>query len=607
MSTLINNIDRLENAPNAGGAPWFQVVLPADIDTIPDRILDQIGSAITLNSGASAYNIMATTGSVQWNEQPQQVDGRQQYVSVFSFVIPKDRADVLNYAQHLNNRGVVAIVRDANDQSRLMGTKAEPATFRLSTRTLGGTQNGRNEHRYEIVLTSAKPVPFYEVSTHLPVPSSAPATVQLNGSTVGQIAAGATDSFDVLQGGVQAGSWNGSAWVVPLPTLAVVLSESTIDYGNTLTITANPTGFSPSSHMAFARSASDVMKFIGEQAGNVFSWVVDALPGSQDVYVQTDNGANSAALTITSNYMLNYATFLAAWSTIRRSDDFSDPILRALRSSDNDEADFTNVTGTPEVFDGDAEASNAIPTSHNGDRFSTFVSTDDAQTPEIYDQTGNGHHAAQSNLSKQPAIATAGVIESIDGFACYTFDGSADVLTVWNNTTAPAAWQGLSDAITIIAWLSPTSFVGTGSLWFASDVIIELRQNVAGTAHVPFSLGFETNKITCGFTDNSTGNAERVDSDAVLSTAQLQQIAVVINGDDVKLYYEGQLITEQTLTVATGDRSVGTTASTLSIGARSRDDGSLTNEAKMKVVDLKVAASAFTDDDILNNYNFYQS
>ena len=41
------------------------------------------------------------------------------------------------------------------------------------------------------------------------------ATVQLNGSTVGTIAAGATDSFPVTQGGSPVGSWNGTAWIIP--------------------------------------------------------------------------------------------------------------------------------------------------------------------------------------------------------------------------------------------------------------------------------------------------------------------------------------------------------------------------------------------------------
>jgi hypothetical protein len=170
--TLINNFDGLLNADNASGAPWFQVVKPEDVASIPDVMLDQINTAITLNGGAVAFNIMATVGTVQWSETPQTVDGRLQYKSVFSFIIPKDRADVLNYAQHLNNRGVIAIVRDANGQSRLMGTVAEPATFRLATRTLGNQEGQRNEHLYEIVLTSPKPVPFYQVSSHLPAPAN---------------------------------------------------------------------------------------------------------------------------------------------------------------------------------------------------------------------------------------------------------------------------------------------------------------------------------------------------------------------------------------------------------------------------------------------------
>jgi len=45
--------------------------------------------------------------------------------------------------------------------------------------------------------------------------SCADATVQLNGSTIGTIPSGSSDSFPVLQDGSPVGSWNGSAWIVP--------------------------------------------------------------------------------------------------------------------------------------------------------------------------------------------------------------------------------------------------------------------------------------------------------------------------------------------------------------------------------------------------------
>lgn len=171
MSDLISNFEGLDNAENAGGAPWFQIVLPQDIDTIPDVILNSINAAITLNSGALAYNMMATVGTVGWSETSEKVDGVDIYSSTFSWVIPKDRNDILTYAQTVNGKGVVAIVRDANGINRLMGTKDSPADFRRSVRKLGNIDGSdRNEHIYEITLTGMAPVPFYSIPTPLPVP-----------------------------------------------------------------------------------------------------------------------------------------------------------------------------------------------------------------------------------------------------------------------------------------------------------------------------------------------------------------------------------------------------------------------------------------------------
>lgn len=274
--TLINNFDSLQNADNASGAPWFQVVKPEDVATIPDVVLDQIGTAITLNSGATAFNIMATVGTVQWSETPQTVDGRLQYRSVFSFVIPKDRADVLNYAQHLNNRGVIAIVRDANGQSRLMGTVDEPATFRMASRTLGNTDGQRNEHLYEIVLTSPKPVPFYQVSAHLPAPSGS---------------------------------------CPPAASLEVALDDDAPEYDQTITITATPTDITPTSY-TFHLPKHDGTEDVVTQSTNTLVWKVKKY-GTFKVTVYATDGILETAGTASgfSDGDINASAFITAHNT----------------------------------------------------------------------------------------------------------------------------------------------------------------------------------------------------------------------------------------------------------------------------------------------------
>lgn len=51
-------------------------------------------------------------------------------------------------------------------------------------------------------------------------------TVEINGQVVGAVESGGLGQFEVTQGGLQIGAWNGSEWVVPLPDIYTVLSDS---------------------------------------------------------------------------------------------------------------------------------------------------------------------------------------------------------------------------------------------------------------------------------------------------------------------------------------------------------------------------------------------
>jgi hypothetical protein len=365
--TLINNFDSLQNAPNASGAPWFQVVRPEDVASIPDVILDQISSAITLNGGAYAYNIMATVGTVQWSESTQQMGGRTVYKSVFSFVIPKDRADVLNYAKHLNNRGVIAIVRDANGQNRLMGTADEPATFQLSARTLGQARGGRNEHRYEIVLVSGKPVPFYEVTTHLPAPSNV---------------------------------------CPPFPSVALAVSDTTPEIGDTITLTATASGITPSSYTFYLPQKGGNIKTV-TQASNVYNWVVDfagtgpasvSCTDATDYTISTATSVTATGLTL--DYIASPVTSACALFNLYKA--FTGAVVNIRRSSDNATSDFTYA----ELADGTA-------VSWVGGGNTGYVTC-------IYDQSGNYRHIWQTTGSWQGIIIEGGaVVTSTSGQFAY--------------------------------------------------------------------------------------------------------------------------------------------------------------------------------------------
>ena len=358
------------------------------------------------------------------------------------------------------------------------------------------------------------------------------------------------------------------------PSLAVALDVATIEFGSTLTITATPTDITPTNYYAFTECSMGSLTKIGSQAGNVFTWAVNSKEGANTIRVIANDGSASAmdiagdALTVTTVYLNNaFGGTLGLWSATKRSETFASPLLRTRRSSDNDEADFTGVTESPERLNADAIASNASPASHDGSTFSTFIGAVNGFIQGLYDQSGTAD-ALQTTTASQPKIATTGTINTNSGYPSMTFDGTNDNLLVWRNTIAPAAYQALSDAITIVAWVKPSNVTGTSGAAIAPKfTICELRVNASdSTVNVPFSFGFDNSRLHCGFTDNLTIGAEVVTSDCTFTAGTLYMVAVTIDGDTVSMYRNGLLDSTTTLTTATGDRSVGALNSSLVIG-----------------------------------------
>lgn len=426
--TLINNLNGLLNAENASGAPWFQVVRPEDVDTIPDVIQDQISTAITLNVGATAYNIMATVGTAQWSETPQEVSGRLQYKSVFSFVIPKDRADILNYAKHLNNRGVIAIVRDANGQNRLMGTASEPATFRLSTRTLGNQGGQRNEHLYEIVLNSPDPVPFYQVTTHLPAPSnSAPSVPSL--------------AVEV---------YSDAGHTTPV---------SSFNWGDTVYLKATPTNYTPNNYFFFISDGTRIKPII-QQATGTYTWEVKDIPnrGSLIIYCQAKDTASAIEsynwkdVNISAYYLDVFSSAFYCVSTRLERAAYSGALVSIRRSSDNATKDF--YPDADEILSMASEDG-------SGTSLATWIGSDKGFMYKIYDQTTNGNDWVQSTAADQYKVISDGIfIEDLTGLAAPTAFGNGDGYDM-------SGFQGhaLCDSDIVMSTKDPafTHFCGSGA------------------------------------------------------------------------------------------------------------------------------------------------
>ncbi len=134
-------------------------------------------------------------------------------------------------------------------------------------------------------------------SGQLAVVITAPdATVTINGASLGAtgtIRSGGSEDLDVLQGGVAAGSWNGSAWIIPTcpaaPSLSVALSDTTPNFGDVVLITATPTGITPTSY-TFIIPLKDGTLTRTTQAGNTLNWTA-VYTGAQKISVEATNGS----------------------------------------------------------------------------------------------------------------------------------------------------------------------------------------------------------------------------------------------------------------------------------------------------------------------------
>jgi hypothetical protein len=93
---------------------------------------------------------------------------------------------------------------------------------------------------------------------------------------------------------------------------------------------------------------------------------------------------------------------------------YTGPLIRVRRSTDDTTLDIGFES------DGDLDTTALL----------AFVGAGNGFVTRWYDQTGSGAHLEQGTVSAQPSIATAGVVNTLDGMSAVTFDGTNDYLTV---------------------------------------------------------------------------------------------------------------------------------------------------------------------------------
>jgi hypothetical protein len=204
-------------------------------------------------------------------------------------------------------------------------------------------------------------------------------------------------------------------------TVAVSVDNSTPDIGDTIQITATPTGITPTSYLFFSKDSDDVITLIGEQAGNVISWVVSGATGSTEIYVLATDGTDEVysepeTITVSGLVFDTYNADYGVFSLKQLRLGYDGPLCELRRSSDNALKDFyPDASGNLSLTSEDG----------SGTSLSTWIGSNDAYLYQVYDQSGNGFRYFQVVNSLQPIVVSSGVVNTAsNGLACWTFQAN---------------------------------------------------------------------------------------------------------------------------------------------------------------------------------------
>jgi hypothetical protein len=316
--------------------------------------------------------------------------------------------------------------------------------------------------------------------------------ISINGSPVADVKAEDSLDIDVTQDGSPVGSWNGSAWIVPRcpagGSIEVTVSDSSPNIGDTITITATPSDFTPDSYLFFAyNDTTNELVFIAEQASNSFDWTVPLIDvGNYTIYVLgVENGTpdvtafGTVDISVSSSFLLDTpqrtgANFAFAFFRLRAN--YTDPIAIVRRSSDNSQkAFYLDSNGVLSLSSEDGA----------GTTLGDWVGGGSGYLVTGYSQDTSGVTFTASNAADQMRIIIGGSLVSINGAVAMV--GNRENYTISTSLTVNSAFivaknDGFNAANNVFAGNSQGfyfggSFSGIDGIGMA-DGVSSLQTNV---------------------------------------------------------------------------------------------------------------------------------
>jgi len=390
----------------------YDVVTSATIDPFTERLNDRLaGNSVTIQIRQpfdwNKCQIPQTGASI-----PPTVDG----LTLYNFCDPS----------------VIARLTPAQ-VACLQSEYALPATITINSDPFASVPSGGSLN--VPVIQNGNPVGS-KVGSDWVIPPCADGTVNITNTDADPIA-----SVTVASGGVEPYvipnvSWtdsDGSAESTPygdaiVCTLAppsgdvtVTVSDATPSTGDTITITATPSGFTANNYLFFTYDGSTIEEII-EQASGVYNWFVDRA-GTYDIYaVATDGTVKSwgkVEVVVASGYVLDQIVPQPVWAvSLRRlTSSYTGPAATVRRSSDNNTQDIGYI--------GEALDTAAL---------TAFVGVGNGFTAILYDQVGVDN-ALQTTAGSQPRQVLSGTIDLLGGKPTIVFDGTSDEMLISNPVT----------------------------------------------------------------------------------------------------------------------------------------------------------------------------
>ena len=196
MSYLLN-IDAFQG-DNMGSLLELQVIRITDIDTLPELVDGVRFGDIEPKSGKAFV-----TWSVTKNTPRARATGKTSFEGQFendvvSFVIPKDQPTLRNMLNMTREDTLLLLYKDANGQTKGMGSLESPARFRFNFDS-GAQTSQRNAYTCEFYSEGAANTWFYNGEVATAPSGPAPALVKDGeGNILAQLAPGET--FNITSG-----------------------------------------------------------------------------------------------------------------------------------------------------------------------------------------------------------------------------------------------------------------------------------------------------------------------------------------------------------------------------------------------------------------------